>query len=77
MARRNADALPRFQGLCDRYGLKPTYLANWEMVKSGSFVELGKDVLASGRAEIGMHLHAWNSPPSCRSPTMISITSRT
>ena len=60
---RNADALPRFQELCDRYGLKPTYLATWEMVKSGSFVEFGKDVMASGRARIGMHLHAWNSPP--------------
>jgi hypothetical protein len=60
---RNAESLPRFQALCDRYGLKPTYLANWEMATSAAFVEFGRAVLASGTAEIGMHLHAWNSPP--------------
>ena len=59
----NAKYLRRFQELCERYGLRPTYLTNWEMVNSGSFVELGKDVLRRGTAEIGMHLHAWNSPP--------------
>jgi hypothetical protein len=27
----NAAWLPRFQALCERYGLKPTYLTAWEM----------------------------------------------
>ena len=60
---RNAESLPRFQGLCESYGLIPTYLTNWEMVTSPAFVEFGRDVLKRGTAEIGMHLHAWNSPP--------------
>ena len=60
---RNAEALPRFQDLCEKYGLRPTYLVNWEMANSSSFVEFGKAVLAKNAAEIGMHLHAWNSPP--------------
>ena len=60
---RNAEALPRFQGLCERYDLRPTYLVNWEMAQSPQFVEFGRDVSSRGRAEIGMHLHAWNSPP--------------
>src|SRR6266850_2826218 len=60
---RNARYLPRFQALCERYGLKPVYLTNYEMAVSDAFVEFGRDVLARGAAEIGMHLHAWNSPP--------------
>lgn len=60
---RNATYLPRFQDLCEKYGLKPTYLTNWEMARSGEFQSFGRDVLARGAGEIGMHLHAWNSPP--------------
>jgi len=59
----NAGFLSRFQALCERHGLKPTYLANWEMATSPAFQDFGKDVLARGQGEIGMHLHAWNSPP--------------
>jgi len=60
---RNADYLPRFQALCERFRFKPVYLANYEMAMSGVFVEFARDVLARGAGEIGMHLHAWNSPP--------------
>ncbi len=60
---RNADYLPRFQALCERFRFKPVYLTNYEMAMSGAFVEFGRDVVARGTAEIGMHLHAWNSPP--------------
>jgi len=59
----NAEYLPRFQALCERYGLKPTYLTNWEMANDPRFQPFGRDVLARGVGEIGMHLHAWNSPP--------------
>src|SRR5215471_6532033 len=60
---RNAEYLPRFQSLCDRFGFKPVYLTNYEMVMSDVFVEFGRDVIARDVGEIGMHLHAWNSPP--------------
>ncbi len=60
---RNAAFIPRFQWLCERFRLKPVYLVNYEMAMSDVFVEFGRDVLARGTAEIGMHLHAWNSPP--------------
>jgi hypothetical protein len=59
----NAYYLPRFQAQCERFGFKPTYLANYEMAMSEALVEFGRDVIARGAAEIGMHLHAWNSPP--------------
>lgn len=60
---RNAEYLPRFQALCERYGMRPTYLTNYEMAVSPAFQEFARDVLARGVGEIGMHLHAWNSPP--------------
>lgn len=59
----NARFLPRFQSLCERYDYRPVYLANYEMVMTDEFVEFGRDVLARRAGEIGMHLHAWNSPP--------------
>lgn len=60
---RNAAYLPRFQALCERYGFKPVYLTNYEMAMSEPFVEFARDVLARDTGEVGMHLHAWNSPP--------------
>ncbi len=63
MTTRNVNFLPRFQSLCESYGLKPTYLTAYEMTKSPAFQEFGKDILARKTGEIGMHLHAWNTPP--------------
>jgi len=60
---RNAEYLPRFQELCEKYTLKPTYLTNWEMATCRCFKEFGRDVVRRNVGEIGMHLHAWNSPP--------------
>lgn len=63
---RNADYLPRFQSLCERHGLKATYLTTWEMVQSDVFRRFAAEARRRGTAEIGMHLHAWNSPPVTR-----------
>jgi hypothetical protein len=59
----NAHFLPRFQALCERYNFKPTYLVNWEMANDPIFQDFGRDVIVRETGEIGMHLHAWNSPP--------------
>jgi hypothetical protein len=60
---RNAAFLPRFQALCERYGFKPTYLTNYEMAQCDAFQEFARDILLRRTAEVGMHLHAWHSPP--------------
>ena len=65
----NSKFLPRFQTLCESYGLKPTYLTTFEMATYLGFQEFARDVLKRGAGEIGMHLHAWNSLP------IISLTS--
>lgn len=59
----NARFLTRFGELCDRHGIRPTYLTNWEMANSPIYQEFAHDVLDCDAGEIGMHLHAWNSPP--------------
>ncbi len=60
---RNARFLPRFQSLCEAHGLSPTYLTNYEMMQDEFYREFAADCLRRGKAEIGMHLHAWNNPP--------------
>lgn len=60
---KNARFLSRFQHLCESYGFKPTYLTNYEMAIDKEFQAFGHAVLDRNAAEIGAHLHAWNSPP--------------
>lgn len=60
---KNSAFLPRFQELCEKYHLKPTWLTNYEMAQCPVFTEFGQDVIKRNMGEIGMHLHAWNSPP--------------
>ena len=59
----NAAFLPRFQALCERFRFKPVYLTNYEMAMSEVFLDFARDAVARDACEIGMHLHAWNSPP--------------
>src|SRR5690606_32426443 len=60
---RNSAFLPRFQALCERYGLRPTWLTNYEMAMCPVYREFARDVLKRNAGEVGMHLHAWYSPP--------------
>jgi hypothetical protein len=59
----NTRFLPRFQSLCEKYAFKPVYLTNYEMAQDAAYVEFASDVIRRGQGEVGMHLHAWNSPP--------------
>lgn len=59
----NVAYLPRFQELCEKYGFKPVWLSNYEMVMDDKFVAYFKPKQDAGLCEIGMHLHAWNTPP--------------
>ena len=59
----NAHFAPRFQSLCETHGLRPTWLVNHEMADCPTFLRFGREVVKRATGEIGMHLHAWNSPP--------------
>jgi len=59
----NAHHIERFQSLCEKFGYKPVYLLNHEMVQSKELRGLLFHKNTENKCEIGMHLHAWNSPP--------------
>lgn len=59
----NAKYIERFQTLCEKYQYKPTYLVNYEMVGAWPFVSQAKEWQKDEKCEIGMHMHAWNTPP--------------
>ncbi len=57
----NTGKLYRFQELCEKHNIKPIYLTNYEAAineEYQKFVAKHKNNL-----EVGLHLHAWNSPP--------------
>lgn len=57
----NTSKLYRFQELCEKYKIKPIYLTNYEAAINENykiFIDEHKKNL-----EVGLHLHAWNSPP--------------
>ncbi len=58
----NLNYLDRFQALCNRYGLKPTYLCTTEIAEAPQFERLAA-YQADGVAEVGAHLHPWTTPP--------------
>ena len=59
----NGKFLPRFQRLCESYGFVPTYLVDYEMTESEPLREMARTGVPAKRLEIGMHMHAWSTPP--------------
>ena len=59
----NVYALPRFQTLCEKYGMVPTYLVTYEVAADPKAVEMLKGWQDTGKAEVGAHLHPWTTTP--------------
>lgn len=59
----NSRYIQRFQNLCNEYGFKPTWLTNYEMINDVFYVDFISKIEENCQGELGMHLHAWNSPP--------------
>ena len=53
----------RFQEVCDPFGIRPTYVVTYPVATQHEGVEPLKRFHSEGRAEIGVHLHPWVSPP--------------
>lgn len=56
--------LRKFQQFCEGRGVIPVYLVDYPIATSPLAIELLKQPLAEGRAEIGVQLHPWVSPPN-------------
>lgn len=59
----NIKYLPRFQDLCNKYNLNPTYLVTSEICHDPYSRELFTHYLAADTAEVGAHLHSWTTSP--------------
>lgn len=59
----NSLYIPRFQSLCEEFGFIPTYLTNYEMAMDQRWITYGRSKALEKKCEIGLHIHAWNSPP--------------
>lgn len=59
----NIDKLIPLQQMFDRYGVKPTYHITYPVATNPRSVAILKEILDSGKCEIGMHCHPWNTPP--------------
>lgn len=59
----NVRGVERFQSLCDRFGIRPTYLVDAPVVQDDGAVNLLRGIQDEGRAEIGAHVHPWCNPP--------------
>lgn len=60
------DSVPRlaqFQQFCEGFGVVPIYLVDYPIATSSAAAEILRAPLADGRAEIGVQLHPWVSPP--------------
>ena len=65
----NLGHLPELQQLFDSYKIKPTYLIDYPVAADETHRDFFKTVHDTGRAEIGAHLHPWNTPPFEEQPT--------
>jgi hypothetical protein len=59
----NIGQLPRFQGVCSRYGVATTYFTDQAVLDNPEARQIVLELSKRERVEIGMHIHPWNTPP--------------
>lgn len=55
--------LARFQEFCEGQGVCPIYLVDYPIASAPAAAEVLRDAITAGRAEVGVQLHPWVSPP--------------
>lgn len=56
-------ALRKFQQFCETFGVVPTYLIDYPVASSPHAPEAIGEAVSQGRADVGVQLHPWVSPP--------------
>lgn len=60
---RNVHRLPILQKLLNEFGIIPTYLLSYPVMRDPGAVEILREIFEAGECEIGAHCHPWNTPP--------------
>ena len=55
--------LAKFQEFCEGQGVVPVYLIDYPIATSSAAAEILRPAIAAGKAEVGVQLHPWVSPP--------------
>ncbi len=59
----NVQALLRLQELLDRFGARATCLVTYRVIQDDAAVAVLRELVEKGGAEVGAHLHPWETPP--------------
>jgi len=59
----NVRELPRLAEFLARLGVRPTYFVSYQVASRRWAGEILRGISAGGAAEIGAHVHSWNTPP--------------
>lgn len=59
----NIAGVPRFQAVCQRYGVRPVYLVTAPVLDDDAAAATLGEIHAQDQCEIGGHLHPWCTPP--------------
>ncbi len=54
----------RFQILCEKLDIIPHYFLTWPLIEDTKTAAWFKQIFKGGKATLGLHLHAWETPPS-------------
>lgn len=55
--------IAKFQEFCEGHGVVPLYLVDYPVATDPAAAEILRGPVAAGRAEVGVQLHPWVSPP--------------
>jgi hypothetical protein len=58
----NVYRLPTLQKLLNEFGIVPTYLLTYPVVRDPHAVGILREIFDAGECEIGTHCHPWNTP---------------
>jgi len=70
---RNIRELPKLAELCASLGVRATYFVTYQVASTPESAAVIRELASDGTAEIGAHLHPWNTPPSCGLEPRISM----
>ena len=59
----NIKELKRLSGFFEKLDVRPTYFTTYQVAIQPRAVDILREICDGGRAEIGAHLHPWNTPP--------------
>jgi hypothetical protein len=56
-------SIGRIQSVFEEFDIRPVYVVDYPVASQADGAEPLRELVASGRAEVGAHLHPWVSPP--------------